>query len=156
MLPVLGVMVAAVALLAIFVGGMSYWLMIGVMALFGGLIFAVYPVAVARAHDLFEQKDIVPVSSCLLLSYGVGAALGPVGASTVMTMTGSPYGFLMFVAMIAGVYAVVTWVLRRIEKVEIVPVGSSGQLRPHGEHLQDRPANGPSRRARGKEPMRAR
>lgn len=121
-LPVLGVMVAAVALLAIFVGGMSYWLMIGVMALFGGLIFAVYPVAVARAHDLFEQKDIVPVSSCLLLSYGVGAALGPVGASTVMTMTGSPYGFLMFVAMIAGVYAVVTWVLRRIEKVEIVPV----------------------------------
>ncbi len=121
-LPVLGVMVTAVALLVIYVAGISYWMMIAVMALFGGLIFTIYPVAVARTHDLFEQKDIVPVSSCLLLFYGVGAALGPIGASTAMTLTGSPYGFLMHVSMIAGLYAVVTSGLRRIEKIEIVPV----------------------------------
>ncbi|AOY58478.1 MULTISPECIES: MFS transporter [Desulfococcus] len=121
-LPLLGVMVAGAALLVIVVAEITYWLMIGVMAMFGGLIFAVYPVAVARAHDLFERKDIVPVSSCLLFSYGIGAAVGPVGASTVMTWAESPYGFMGYIAMIAGIYAVVTWVLRRIEKVEIVPV----------------------------------
>jgi len=123
-LPLLGVMVAGVALLAIVVSRGAYWLMIAVMAIFGGLIFAVYPVAVARAHDLFEQKDIVPVSACLLLSYGAGAVVGPVGASTAMALTESPYGFMGYIALIAGIYATITWILRRIEKVEIVPVES--------------------------------
>ena len=121
-LSVLGVLVCAVGLLAIPVSGISFWLMVAVMALFGGLIFTIYPVAVARAHDLFEQKDIVPVSSCLLLSFGVGAAIGPVGASTTMTLSGSPHGFLVYASMIAALYAVVTWGLRRWEKIEIVSV----------------------------------
>lgn len=121
-LPVLAVLVAGVALLAIFVAQISYWLMIAVMALFGGLIFTVYPVAVARAHDLFEPKEIVPVSACLLLCYGVGAAIGPVGAARVMGSTGSPYGLMVYTAMVAGLYAAVTWLLRRFEQVEIIPV----------------------------------
>ena len=129
-LPVLGVLTAAVALLAIPAAGISYGLLVAVMTVFGGLIFTIYPVAVARAHDLFEPGEIVPVSSCLLLAYGIGAAVGPVGASTVMAATGSPYGLMIYAAMVAGLYAVVTGMLRRFERIEIVPVAEQAAFLP--------------------------
>jgi len=62
--------------------------------IFGGLIFTLYRVSVARAHDVFDVKDVVPVSSVLLLSYGTGATIGPILASTVMAAMGSAYGLL--------------------------------------------------------------
>lgn len=65
------------------------WLLVRI-GLFGGLTFTFYPVSVARTHDLFEVKDIVAVSSALLLSYGIGATFGPIAASGFMSLCHSP------------------------------------------------------------------
>ena len=47
-----------------------------------------------------------------------------------MALARTPYGFMMFAAAVAGLYAAVTWVLRRIEKVEIVPVEAQVEFLP--------------------------
>ena len=41
--------------------GIPYHWFLAEMAIFGGLIFAVYPVAVARANDVFEGKERVTI-----------------------------------------------------------------------------------------------
>ena len=92
------------------------------MAVFGGLIFTIYPVAVARAYDVFAGEDIVAVSSALLLGYGIGAAVGPVASSLTMATLDSPNGLFVFCAGVGGLYAAATLYSRRKQKIEIVPV----------------------------------
>jgi len=85
------------------------------------MLFTIYPVAVARTHDMFEPQDVVKVSSSLLLALGVGAVLGPVVCSTVMTLSGTPYGFYYYFMGGAGLFALFSVVWRRRESVQIVP-----------------------------------
>ncbi|MGD9178451.1 MAG: MFS transporter, partial [Desulfobacterales bacterium] len=76
---VLGIIACFVALLSLSMAmntGISYTWLLFEMAIFGGLIFAVYPLAVARANDVFEGKEAVAVSSALLLCYSIGAIFG--------------------------------------------------------------------------------
>lgn len=105
------------------------WLLVA-MGLFGGLIFTVYPVSVARTHDLFEAKDVIPVSSALLLSYGIGATLGPIGASSVMGFSKSPYGFFAFCAFVGFIYAAVSYCLRRKEKIAFIAIENQVKFVP--------------------------
>jgi MFS family permease len=100
------------------------------MAIFGGLIFALYPIAVARTHDLFEPEAIVPVSSVLLLFYGIGATVGPVAASHTIALSGRPQGLFLFCAAAGGLYAAVTFYFRRRGRVEFVPVDDQVRFRP--------------------------
>jgi len=82
---VLSILGAALAIMSIAIQlttSHAFVLLLAVMALYGGLSFAIYPVSVARAHDLFEPSEIVAVSSALIFCYGLGACLGPVAAST--------------------------------------------------------------------------
>jgi MFS family permease len=92
------------------------------MAIFGGLIFAVYPVAVARANDVFEGKDAVAVTSALLLCYSIGAVFGPILASALMALVKSPYGLYVYWSLVAAVFAAATLYLKLREKITIVPV----------------------------------
>jgi MFS family permease len=92
------------------------------MVMFGGLIFTIYPLSVARAHDLFDIKDIVPVSSVLLLFFGTGAMVGPILASAFMTVMKTPYGFFAYFAFVASLYSMTTFYLRKKEFVKIIPV----------------------------------
>jgi len=103
---------------------------IAAMAIFGGLIFALYPIAVARTHDLFEPEAIVPVSSVLLLFYGIGATVGPVAASHTIALSGRPQGLFLFCAAAGGLYAAVTFYFRRRGRVEFVPVDDQVRFRP--------------------------
>jgi MFS family permease len=89
---------------------------------FGALMFAVYPVSVARAHDLFGGQDAVAVSAGLLFAYSLGASISPLLASGVMTLLDSPFGLFAFWCLINGIFAAVTFYLRKQEKVEIVAV----------------------------------
>jgi MFS family permease len=98
----------------------TVWLLVA-MSLFGGLIFTVYPVSVARTHDLFEAKDIVPVSSALLLSYGIGATIGPIAASSFMSFSKSPYGLFAYCSLVSGLYAAASYYLKRKEKISVIP-----------------------------------
>ncbi len=110
--------------------GTSYFWFLAEMAIFGGLIFAVYPVAVARANDVFEGKDAVAVCSALLLCYSIGAVFGPILASTVMTLLNTPYGLYVYWAMVAGVFAVITIYLKYKERVTTIPVAEQVNFAP--------------------------
>ncbi len=90
--------------------------------LFGGFMFCIYPVAMARAYDLFDPEDVVNVSSALLLFYGIGSVFGPVTASAAIQLLDSPYAFYMYVCAVSTISAGVCLVLRQKEMVEIVPV----------------------------------
>lgn len=58
-------------------------------AAWGGISFPLYAVNVAHANDHADPSDFVMVSSSLLLMYGIGAVIGPLLASTVMSYTSS-------------------------------------------------------------------
>jgi MFS family permease len=95
------------------------WLLVE-MAIFGGLIFAIYPVAVARANDVFEGKDAVAVSSALLLCYSIGAIFGPILASITMTLWKNAYGLYVYWSTVTGIFAVITIYLKQKERVMII------------------------------------
>ena len=100
----------------------SFWGMAVEMGLFGALAFALYPVSVARAHDIFGGQDTVAVSAGLLFAYSMGASVSPVLASGMMTLLNTPFGLFAFLCLINCTFALVALYLRRQEKVEIVPV----------------------------------
>ena len=66
-----------------------------------GVVFTVYPVAMARAQDNIHKEDIVSVSAALILFFGLGACFGPVVASAVMSKFG-PWGLYHFTAVCGG------------------------------------------------------
>jgi len=130
---ILFIVASLVALLSIVIlmnNGTSYYRFLVEMAIFGGLIFAVYPVAVARANDVFEGKDAVAVSSALLLCYSIGAVFGPILAAAVMTLLKTPYGLYVYWSLVAGVFAVITVYLKHKERITIIPVADQVNFVP--------------------------
>ncbi len=121
-LPFLGIILAMISLVILVSTQHSLGLLLGTTTLFGGIFFSIYPVAVARAHDIFDAQDVVKVSSVLLLFYSIGAVFGPILSAAVMTLSGTPYGLYFYMIAVSGVYAGVTLLLRRKESVRIVPV----------------------------------
>ncbi|HSO18401.1 MAG TPA: MFS transporter [Desulfosarcina sp.] len=122
---VLFVTVSAVAgLSAVIVLGRpaSFWGLALPMGLFGAMAFTVYPVAVARAHDVFGGRDAVAVSAGLLFAYSIGACASPTLASVIMTMIDSPFGLFAFWLLVNGGFALTTLYLRTREKIAVVPV----------------------------------
>jgi MFS family permease len=95
--------VAFISTALVFAADISLFLFLVVMILFGGLIFTIYPVSIARAHDLFDADDIVPASSVLLLCYCIGGTLGPVAASLTMAGMKNGSGFFLLRLCFAGI-----------------------------------------------------
>ncbi len=122
MLPMLGIFLALIAVFIIFACRESMNMLLGASVLFGGVLFSIYPVAVARAHDIFEPKDVVKVSSALFLAYGVGAISGPMISSGVMTVSGTPYGLYYYCTAGGLIYALFSFGWRWMESVKIIPV----------------------------------
>lgn len=58
--------------------------------LFGGLAFALYPLAVAHLLDRLPPEQLLAGCSALLLLNGIGAAIGPAAAGLVMERWGAP------------------------------------------------------------------
>lgn len=68
-------------------------------ALWGALAFPLYTIAVAYTNDYADPSEYVTVSSGLLLTYGLGAIVGPFAASLLMTRSGSG-GLFAFSAIV--------------------------------------------------------
>ncbi|MBU2421010.1 MAG: MFS transporter [Gammaproteobacteria bacterium] len=64
--------------------------------LFGILGFTFYPLATALANSRVEQNERVGLSATILLTFGLGASIGPLIASTLMQWFGNSmlYGFM--------------------------------------------------------------
>ncbi len=129
-LPVLGALIGIFSLVVLFAARSSFAVLLTAMAVYGGICFTLYPVAVARGHDLFEPGQVVAVSSGLLFSYGLGASIGPVLAASTMSILGGPHGLFAYTGMVAAVYAALAAWLRTLESVSIVPVADQGTFMP--------------------------
>ncbi|MCG8636899.1 MAG: MFS transporter [Desulfobacterales bacterium] len=127
-IPGIGTVLCLISLFITFAGHDNVEMILGAMVFFGGFLFTIYPVAVARAHDMFEAEDVVKVSSALLVTYGVGAIIGPMAASTVITWTGNPYGlYYYFIGGSAG-FVLLSLVWRKLEIAEIVPAEEQSEF----------------------------
>lgn len=88
--------IAAILLLALSQVGSGVVLAI---AFYGGMAFAVYPVAIAHLVDHLAAEDVLSGCSSLLLVHGVGAAIGPALAGQLMEWTHVQALPLYFAAM---------------------------------------------------------
>lgn len=70
--------------------------------LFGILGFTFYPLATALANSRVEQSERVGLSATILLTFGVGASIGPLIASMLMQWFGNSmlYGFMAVCTLI--------------------------------------------------------
>lgn len=85
----------------------------------GFLQFCLYPLGVALANDNIEPELRVSLSGMLLITFGVGACIGPLLAGMLMEYLGAAWLYLFF-ATCAGLLAI-----------------SVSQRRISGAHLQD-------------------
>lgn len=96
-LVILGVAVAGLlaSLAAALFGHASLVGLFVTSAFFFGLISSLYAVSLALTHDALDQSQIVPASATLLLAFGLGTIIGPIGGSAMMTLSG-PAGLFWF------------------------------------------------------------
>ncbi|MDD2048747.1 MFS transporter [Pseudomonas putida] len=66
------------------------------------LQFCLYPLAVAFSNDHVESERRVSLTAMLLVTYGVGASIGPLVAGVLMKMFGTQmlYAFFVFFALV--------------------------------------------------------
>jgi len=79
---------------------------LAVFFLFGGLAFALYPLAVAHLLDRLPAEQLLAGCSALLLLNGIGAAIGPAAAGVAMERWG-PSALPVFFAATLALLAVV-------------------------------------------------
>jgi len=101
---------ASVAILL--AGGLSLLLLVALVAVFGGVGFTIYPLAVAHANDFVPAEDTVALTGGLLLVFGLGAMLGPPVASLMMDLLGYPALFLYMALAVGGLGAFTAYRLR--------------------------------------------
>lgn len=73
--------------------------------LVGASVYPIYGLCTAHTNDFVDRSDFVEASSGLLLTWGVGAAIGPVIAGAIMGMAGLG-GLFLFTASIHLTFAI--------------------------------------------------
>jgi len=125
-LSALGFLVMLVSLGIAILGPAGLTVLMPMTACFG-MVFTIYPVAMARAQDNIETKDIVPVSAALIVYFGIGACFGPITASFFISIIG-PFGLYYFTAGFSGMLGVLALSLRNRlprdfeEQVPYIPI----------------------------------
>ena len=117
---VVSFLAAAAAIAAVPVSTVSFWPLLIVMAVLGGLAIPLYSLCIAHANDYLDPEQMVAASSGLVLASGVGAVLGPITASLSMSLIG-PAGFFWWLALIhvaMGGFAVYRMTKRRAKPIE--------------------------------------
>lgn len=117
-LATLTILTALAGLTLLLVPAGMWWLLYLNIAVFGGLMFTVYPVAVAHTHDHFDSTQVVVVSAALLVFYGLGAVIGPLLAAAAIYPLGQA-GLFAFIATSGLLYGLVTYIRRGFEKVSV-------------------------------------
>lgn len=149
-----GTAAACAGMLALVVSGEPLPGLLVLGLVYGGCIANVYPIAVAQTFDHVKPGKYVAASSGLLVSFSLGAILGPSLASVAMVAAG-PAGFPAFVAAVALVFTAYTLfrIARRapLPSDEQVAVSGDGAVPPVGPGLDPRvPKDGRSRAGSGR------
>ncbi len=121
-LVILGVSLASLlaSLGAMLLGGSSIPALFVMSALFFGLVSSLYAVSLALTHDVLEQGQIVPASATLLLMFGLGAIVGPIGGAVTMMLVGPAglFGFTSSCLALLAFISVHAWFRQPIPTVE--------------------------------------
>jgi len=88
-------------------------LLLLVAAIYGGLSFTLYPIALAHAADRVSQDQMVAMTSGLMLVWGIGSMIGPIFSSSAMEWWG-PQGLFGTVTM--GTLGLIVFTLWRIRR----------------------------------------
>lgn len=99
------------------------------LAGFQGILYALYPLALAHANDrVGTPTDTADIGGGLLLCYGIGAAAGPAVAGTVAFAVGPESGFLVATGALAltGFYILLD--IHRHARIAIVDKGAYTNL----------------------------
>lgn len=87
-------------------------------AFYGAAAFPLYAISIAHVNDQIEPKDFVPASSALLLTYALGATLGPFLAGAAMSVMAAA-GMFYFSAIVGVGLGVVA--LHRLYFGSVIP-----------------------------------
>jgi len=92
---------AGVALVAVPAAGWGHGYTFALFFAYGGLAFSIYPMAVAHMLDTLPADELLAGCSSLLLVHGIGAAIGPALAGSLMRGHG-PSALPVFFAAVLG------------------------------------------------------
>ena len=111
---------ASIAALLLALSAYLGFLLLFAVAIYGGLVFSVYPVAIAHLVDQIEPQDNLAGVSGLLLLYGIGASLGPALAGQLMHFFGhQALPFYFFITqLVTAIYIVRTYKMDREKQPE--------------------------------------
>jgi MFS family permease len=87
-------------------GHLSSIILFGLIFLFGGFSFTIYPLSMAYACEKIEDHQLVSATGGFVLSYGIGAIVGPIIAPIAMNCLGSN-GLFYFLGLIASILVLV-------------------------------------------------
>lgn len=103
----LGIGIAVLPLGFLFnIGGLSLTLFSALV--FGGIAYSVYPLSVCYANDQTPHGQFVVTATVLLLLYGIGAVVGPLGAALFMWLLGAK-GLFIFIMATAIIFTTLLW-----------------------------------------------
>lgn len=91
--------VAGLAVLA--AGDAGFWWLVALTCILTAFLHTLYSLCIAHTNDFIKPHQVVPAASALLLSYGLGAVVGPWSASLFMGLLG-PSGLFLFLALAGG------------------------------------------------------
>lgn len=97
----IGTVILSFALMSFFHKPLITYLLI---FLFGGITFTLYPVSISHTCDVLEPKEIVSGTQGVLLSYSIGAAVGPFIAPLFIHTVGAN-GFFIYMIVICSALA---------------------------------------------------
>lgn len=83
------------------------------VSVFGGAIYAMYPVTLAHANDHAPPDSFIRTSGGLLLLFGVGSIIGPLVAGVVMGRAGPPGLFMTTMVAHVAIIAYAAWRISR-------------------------------------------
>jgi MFS family permease len=89
-------------------------LLLGLIFVWGGLAFAIYPIAVAQLIDQLHSDEILAGSSSLLMVNGIGSVCGPLLAGLLMQHFGAQALPLYFAATLGLLAAYTFYRLRHV------------------------------------------
>jgi MFS family permease len=97
---------------------LSPWVLIAAATLFGSAIYSQYSLCVAHTNDFVSREEFVEASSGLLLTWGIGASIGPLIAALAM-QRGGLGGLFVYTALVHSGFALLT--LHRITQRMALP-----------------------------------
>jgi MFS family permease len=92
--------------------------LIVMVALYGGFAYPLYGLCVAHTNDFVDREAFIEASSGLLLTWGIGASIGPLLAALAMEQIGLG-GLFLYTALVHSAFALVT--LYRMTQREALP-----------------------------------